>query len=105
MKKQWKVCKNPECKKKFYREERHSHYQWNRIRFHSRKCQVTYRDKKRRGTPAYRHKGAMNFQALHDCCNRYTNIARKKMREEMTVYSSENMTQEELRELVPSMRG
>ncbi len=103
MKKQWKVCKNPECRIKFYREERHTDTQWKRTKYHNRKCQVTLRDKSK-NPPKFKQKNAYNLQELNDCCNRYTNLARKRMRKELVVYSSKTMNQEELIALVPSMR-
>ncbi len=104
MKEEWKICKNPDCRKKFYREERHTHHQWNRIRFHNRGCQAELYNKNRRGKRRCHHANAINFQAMHDACNRYTTKARKEMRDQLIVYDSKNMTQEELETLVPSMR-
>ncbi len=103
MKEQWKICKNPDCRKKFHREERHNHYQWNRIAFHNRECQVNMYNKKRRGKRTHRFKNAINFQSLHDCCNRYITGARQRLKDEVIIYSSKDMTQEELQELVSSV--
>ena len=93
-----------DCRKRFYREERHTYYQWNRIAFHSRECQTDMYNKKRRGKRKNYYANTMNLQGLHDACNRYTTKAREKLKKQMVVYSHENMTQEELREVVPSMR-
>jgi len=107
MKKQWKICKNPDCKKKFYREERHNKPQWDRILFHSRKCQVRHRDENvaGKGPPKYKQKNSYNIQELNDCCNRYISKARKRLKDEVVVYSSKNMSQKELQALVTSMEG
>ncbi len=108
MKEEWKICKNPDCRKKFYREERHTHHQWNRTRFHSRECQAESYHKNRKGKRKWSrntHPNSINFQAIHDACNRYTTKARKEMRDQLIVYDSKNMTQEELENLIPSMRG
>ncbi len=108
MKKEWKICKNPDCRKKFYREERHTHHQWNRIRFHSRGCQAELYHKNRRQKKghkrSYVQENAINFQAMHDACNKYNKEARERLKEQVIIYSSENMTQEELQTLIPSMR-
>lgn len=102
--KQWKICENPDCGKRFYRKDGQTIHQWKLQKFHDRMCQLRFRDRDR--APAkYRHKNAYNLQELNDSCNRYTTLARKKMRKEMTVYSSKNMTQEELKALVPSRRS
>ena len=105
MKKQWKICKNPDCRKKFYREERHHQRQWNRITFHSRECQTKHYNDGRREKRRHKFPNAINFQLLHDCCNRYTEEARKRLKDQIIVYSHEDMTQEELISLIPSMRG
>ena len=106
MKKEWKICKNPECRKKFYREERHTHHQWNRIRFHNRECQVELYNRNRRVRKTKnKFPNAMSLQALHDACNKYTTKARKEMRDKLVVYDSKDMTQEELENLIPSMGG
>jgi transposase len=106
MKKQFKICDNPDCGIKFYRQDRHTDVQWKRVKYHTRTCQLQFRNRYGRGKePKFKHKNSMGLQELNDCCNRYTNMARKKMREELVVYSSKTMTQEELMALVPSMRG
>lgn len=108
MKEEWKICKNPDCRKKFYREERHTHHQWNRIRFHNRGCQAKHYHRNRRGKRKWKrntHPNAINFQAMHDACNKYNKEARERLKEQVIVYSSENMTQEELQTLIPSMGG
>ena len=100
--KQWKICQNPDCKEVFYRADGQNIHQWRLVKFHDRMCQLKFRDRDRK--PAkYRHKNAYNLQELNDSLNRYSKLARKKMREELTVYSSKTMTQEELQALVPSM--
>ena len=102
MKKQWKICKNPDCKKKFYSEERHNQYQWKMTAFHNRECQVSMYNGKRRGKRKHKFPNAINFQSLHDSCNRYISEARKRLKDEVVVYSSKDMSQEELRALVTS---
>ncbi len=109
MKEEWKICKNPDCRKKFYREEIHNIYQWTRMTFHNRGCQAEYyhegRRQERGNKRRYAHKNAINFQAMHDACNRYNKGARERLKKQVTIYSSENMTQEELQALIPSMGG
>ncbi len=101
--KEFKICKNPVCRKKFYREDRHTHWHWNRMLYHSRHCQERHARQNKK--PQFKQPNrSLGLQRLNDCCNRYTNVARKKMRKEMTVYSSKDMTQEELQNLIPSLR-
>lgn len=101
---QFKICKNPSCKKKFYRRDGQPIHQWRRMVYHNRRCQQLHARDNRR--PKYiQVNAAMNLDNLNDCLNRYSVKARKKMKKELTVYSSKEMTQEELQALVPSMGG
>ena len=104
MKKEWKICKNPDCRKKFYREERHTHH-WNRMVFHDRECQRKLYDRKRKREGKYSLPNAIHTNAMNDACNRYAAKARKRIRDQLIVYDSKNMTQEELENLIPSMGG
>ena len=103
MKIERKICANPDCKVEFYKEENCPHYTWNRTKFHNRECQLKYFNKKRRGKKRYKSSGAINCKILHDACNRYAKGARERIKEQMIVYDSNNMTQEELWALIPGM--
>ena len=105
MKKKFKICKNPDCKKKFYKDEITHERNWKMTFFHSRECQTKYYNKNRGRSGKYTLRNAINFQAMHDACNRYNREARKRLKEQVTIYSSEDMTQEELQALIPSMGG
>ncbi len=105
MKEEWKICKNPDCRKKFYKGEEQPQRQWVRQIFHNRRCQVAYYGRSRGRTGKYKQANAINFQAMHDACNRYNKGARERLKEQVIIYSSEDMTQEELQTLIPSMRG
>ena len=109
MKRKWKICKNPDCRVKFYREETQNNYSWNQVVFHNRECQAEhyYRDRRQeRGCKrSYVHKEAINFQKMHDACNKYIKEARSRLLEGVIVYDSKNMTQEELWALIPPGMG
>ena len=104
MKEEWKICKNPDCRKKFYKREEQPQRQWVRQVFHNRSCQLAYYDRSRGRTGKNRQANAINFQSMHDACNRYNKGARERLKEQVIIYSSENMTQEELQTLIPSIR-
>jgi hypothetical protein len=103
MKKEWKICANPDCGIKFYREETCARYTWNQTRFHNRECQVDFYNKKRRGKKRHKFPEAMKLQEMHDACNKYIKGARERLREGVIVYDSKNMTQEELWAKIPSV--
>jgi len=103
MKKEWKICGNPDCGIKFYREETCNYYTWSRRVFHNRGCQMDHHNKKRRGKKRHKFPDAINFQEMHDACNKYIKGARERLREEVIVYDSKNMTQEELWAKIPSV--
>ena len=105
MKREWKICKNPDCKIKFYREETQNNHSWGHILFHNRKCQTLFYNEQHKGKRKDKFPNAINFQAMHDACNRYIKEARSRLLEEVIVYDSKNMTQEELWALIPPSMG
>ena len=105
MKKQWKICKNKDCRKKFYRIDNIPDGQWNRREFHNQNCQREWYNSRRRESRKYKIHNPMNFKALNDACNRYSVKARNRLMKQVKIYSCKDMTQEELRSLVPSIRS
>jgi len=105
--KEFKICKNPDCRKKFYREELHFNHIWSVMRFHNRTCQVNFYNKQRREEKGrrYYHTDTMDFQSIHDACNKYAKEARERLKETVIIYDSKNMSQEELQALVTSVEG
>lgn len=106
--KEWKICKNPKCRKKFHRSERHTNHQWRLTLFHDRRCQVDMYNRERKGTKKrakYATDPRVDCQAFHDALNTYLDKAKKRLKKSVIIYSSENMTQEELQALIPSGGG
>jgi hypothetical protein len=91
---EYKWCKNSRCGKKFYRRATETNAQWSLRKYCCRACQI-------KNSATRRGKKNINLTSaeLWDACNSYVAKAQERLCDKVKVYSSEDMSQEELREL------
>jgi len=96
----FKICENPECGKKFYKRSREQPHHWKRRRFCKRFCQSKgYAISK--GKQRY---SDTSYTSMNDHMTTLLEKTRKIVDKQVIVYSSKNLSQEELRELIPSSK-
>lgn len=99
----YKVCKNKHCNNKFYRRT-HETINAFRIRtFCTRKCQQYWRNV-RKGLPTTDK--SFSYVNMHDSLTRAMLESRDRINKtQVTIYSNKNLSQEELKSLIPSLKG
>lgn len=99
--KKYKVCKNRHCKKKFYRRVNESINAFRIRTFCTRRCQQ-YWSSVKKGIAVTPH--SFSYVTFHDSLTRVMLESRDRINKtQITTYSSKDLSQEELRKLVPSI--
>ena len=97
--KKYKICAN--CGKRFYRGSKELPHHWKRRIYCKRSCGGI--------AQSIKHGKNRNFEysytMLQDNAVALMEKTRKSIAEKVVMYSSKTMSQEELKKLVPSMKG